>query len=88
MPAEVTLYTTNYCGFCHRAKALLARKGVSFEEIDVGDRPDLRTWLRSATHQTTVPQVFINGRSILDDGGALDPALSEDAAGRDFALRR
>ncbi len=83
--AQVTVYSTGYCPYCHRAKALLQAKRVDFVEVDVEDRPDLRSWLRSASGQTTVPQVFVNNRSIggfsdmaaLDRRGELDPLLAE-----------
>lgn len=83
--ADVTIYTTGWCPFCHRAKALLSRKGVSFSEVDVDDRSDLRSWLRSASGQSTVPQVFVNNRAIggftdmaeLDSEGELDRLLAE-----------
>ena len=32
---KVTIYTTPYCPYCHAAKALLKKKGVHFDEIDV-----------------------------------------------------
>lgn len=83
--ASVTIYTTGYCGFCHRAKRLLAQKSAKFTEIDVDERPDLRRWLAETSGQRTVPQVFINGRSVggfsdisaLDARGELDKLLSE-----------
>jgi glutaredoxin 3 len=62
--AEVTIYTSAYCGYCHAAKRLLEKKGVSLREIDVDRRPDLCDWLEEATEQQTVPQIFINGRPI------------------------
>ena len=79
----VKMYTTQVCPFCVRAKALLARKGVPFEEIPVEGRDDLRTWLVEATGQRTVPQVFVGERSLggytdvaaLDQDGRLDPLL-------------
>lgn len=85
MAADVTIYTTGYCGFCVRAKHLLGEKGVRYTEINVEGREDLRAWLRGETGQRTVPQVFINGRSVggytdiagLDDAGELDPLLAE-----------
>ena len=61
MPASVTLYTTAWCPYCHRVKRLLAAKKAPFTEINVEGRPDLRSFLRSASGQHTVPQVFING---------------------------
>ena len=85
MPADVSIYTTPWCPYCHRAKALLSKKNVSFQEVDVEDRPDLRRWLASASGQRTVPQVFINNRAVggftdiarLDQSGKLDTMLGE-----------
>lgn len=81
--ASVTIYTTAYCGFCTRAKRLLSQKNVRYNEINVEERPDLRAWLVKASGQRTVPQVFINGKSVggfsdisaLDSEGKLDPLL-------------
>ncbi|MDI3287095.1 glutaredoxin 3 [Polyangium sp. 15x6] len=85
MPADVAIYTTPWCPYCHRAKALLSGKKIRFEEIDVDTRPDLRRWLSEATRQRTVPQVFINNRPVggftdiaaLEQKGELDALLSE-----------
>jgi glutaredoxin 3 len=95
MAAAVTLYTTPYCGFCHRAKALLEEKNVAFREIDVDDRPDLRTWLVERTRQRTVPQVFVNGKPLggytdiaaLDRAGKLDALLEAPPSPDDAALK-
>lgn len=86
MPAQVTIYTTPWCPFCHEAKRLLSQKKTSFTEVDVEGRPDLRSFLASTSGQRTVPQVFINGESVggftdisaLDEEGELDRLL--DAA--------
>lgn len=80
---KVTLYTKENCPFCVRAKALLARKGVVFEEIPVEGKDELRAWLVEATGQRTVPQLFVGERSLggftdaaaLDQEGKLDPLL-------------
>ncbi len=83
--ATVQIYTTTYCPYCVRAKALLARKGVQFEEIDVTDDPALREkMVRLAGGRRTVPEIFINGEIIggydelrdLDGSGELDAILS------------
>ena len=84
MTASVVIYTTTYCPYCHQAKQLLSRKGALFNEINVEDRPDLRSFLVSAAGQRTVPQVFINGQSVggfsdiaaLDRRGELDRLLA------------
>jgi glutaredoxin 3 len=85
VPADVVVYLTNWCPYCFRAKRLLASKKVAFKEIDVDGRSDLRRWLVSASGQSTVPQVFINGVAVggfsdlsaLDDEGRLDGLLAE-----------
>ena len=58
---DVRIYTTNYCGYCHAAKALLQQRGVAFQEIDCSSDPATRKWLIDQTGQRTVPQIFIGG---------------------------
>ena len=78
--ARVVVYTTQYCPYCVRAKALLRHKGVSFEEIDVGADDALREQMIESSGRRTVPQIFINDAPIggfdelkvLDDQGELD----------------
>ena len=78
------MYTARICPYCVAAKQLLQRKGVTFEEIDVSGDNEKRAWLREASGQTTVPQIFIEGRSIggfqelagLDGRGELDALLA------------
>ena len=80
---KVTIYTTNYCGYCFRAKALLNRKGVQFHEIDVSDPLLRRAMMEKANGRRTVPQIFIGDRHVggsdelhdLDRRGQLDPLL-------------
>ncbi len=81
--ARIQIYTKSACPYCVRAKALLDRKGVAYEEIDAEGDPALRDWLVGATGQRTVPQIFVDGRSLggfsdidaLDRRGELDPIL-------------
>ena len=87
MAAEVKIYTREACGYCTAAIRLLTEKGVAFQHIDATGDPETRRWLVQATGQTTVPQIFIDGRSVggytdiraLDQRGELDRLL----AGRD-----
>lgn len=58
------VYTARNCGYCGAAKSLLLRRGVAFEEIDVTGDLELRQWLVRVTAQRTVPQIFLDGRSI------------------------
>jgi glutaredoxin 3 len=74
---EVEIYTTMWCPYCSRAKALLERKGVAFTEFDVDEEPARRReMMQRAGGRTSVPQIFINGEHIggSDDMAALDRA--------------
>ena len=80
----VKIYTTTYCGFCVRAKDLLKRKGVGFEEVDVTGDDEARSQLvERSGGQRTVPQIFIGDTHVggytdlaqLDREGKLDPML-------------
>ncbi len=80
----VKIYTTTYCGYCVRAKDLLKRKGVDYEEVDVTADDDLRAKLvEMSGGQRTVPQIFIGDTHVggysdlsrLDAEGRLEPML-------------
>jgi glutaredoxin 3 len=62
--AKVTVYTTKICPYCFRAKSILAKRGIAFDEVDVSNDTDKRMWLVKATGQKTVPQIFIDDVSI------------------------
>lgn len=82
--ANIEIYTSPYCGYCHRAKALLNRKGAAFTEIDVMDDGAKRAEMMTRSGRHTVPQIFIDGRHVggcddlydLDAAGRLDPLLA------------
>jgi glutaredoxin 3 len=85
MAAPVTIYTTQLCGFCFRAKALLEKKGIDYHEIDVGMDPDRRAEMeKRANGGYTVPQIFFGDRHIggsdelaaLEASGELDKILA------------
>jgi glutaredoxin 3 len=86
MPARVVVYTTTYCPYCVRAAALLRKKGVPFEEIDVTSDDEKRRWLKETSGRRTVPQIFINDRPIggydelaaLENSGTLNDLLREE----------
>ena len=89
MSARVEIYTTDFCGYCTRAKALLASKGVEVIEIRAGSDPEKRReMIQRSQGGMTFPQVFINGKacggfsdiSALDDRG--DQADGEAARGK------
>jgi len=75
--SDVVVYSTGWCPYCVRAKALLERKGVPFREIRVDEDPAEReTMLERSRGQRTVPQIFIGDRHVggFDDLYALDKA--------------
>lgn len=80
----VTMYSTNFCGYCARARALLDRKGVPLAEIKVDDNPAEReVMLTRSGGRRTVPQIFIGDRHVggydelaqLERSGELDRLL-------------
>jgi glutaredoxin 3 len=73
----VVLYTTEPCGFCRQAKALLQARGVRFEEINLAKNPEGRTNLVALTGQMTFPQIVIGQRAI----GGFRELLEADRAG-------
>ena len=77
----VTIYTTAWCPYCHRAKALLARKGVTFDEIDVTMDAKTRADMEAKAGQHTVPQIWIGDTHVggSDDLHALESAGRLDA---------
>ncbi len=82
--ARIEIYTTPFCGYCARAKALLDSKGVSYEERDVMMDDKARAEMRARANRTSVPQIFIDGQHIggsdelaaLEAEGKLDPLLA------------
>jgi glutaredoxin 3 len=73
--ANVEIYTSPLCGYCHAAKRLLSDKGVSYSEHDVSRNPDKRQeMLGRANGRHTVPQIFIGDTHI---GGYDDMATME-----------
>lgn len=88
MAAQIKMYTRRWCGYCTAAERLLDEKGVSYENIDVTGDQEKRRWLVEVTGRTTVPQIFIDGKSIggyddmkaLDRHGELDKLLSTASA--------
>ncbi len=82
--ATVTMYTTRWCGYCVRAKALLDKKGVPYDEVSLDEDPAFRQRLFELTGGWTVPQILIDGEPIggytelwrLDRAGLLDERLA------------
>jgi glutaredoxin 3 len=82
--ARIQMYTTEWCGYCVRAKTLLDGKGLEYEELFLDEGPDFRQRLFDLTGGWTVPQILIDGEPIggytelwrLDRSGELDEQLA------------
>jgi len=78
--SRIEVYTTRWCGYCVRAKALLEGRGIAYEEISLDDDQAFRQTVHDRTGGWTVPQILIDGRPIggyvelwrLDREGGLD----------------
>jgi len=78
----VTLYSTEPCGFCRQAKALLQARGVDYAEVNLAKDPDGRADLVALTGQMTFPQILVGKRSI----GGFRELIEADRDGRLEAL--
>ncbi len=80
----VTIYTKSWCPYCAAAKELLTAKKVSFTEIEITGKADLRDEMMRRSGRATVPQIFIGGSHVggcddlyaLDRSGGLDAMLA------------
>ena len=75
--AEVILYSTDPCSFCARAKELLTRRGVAFEEINLSKDPAGRAQLIAETGMLSFPQVVVDGAVL----GGFHEIVRADASG-------
>ena len=75
--SQVTLYTTEPCGFCRQAKALLAARGVAYVEVNLVKDPTGRAELVALTGQMTFPQILVGERAV----GGFRELLEADRAG-------
>jgi glutaredoxin 3 len=74
----VKLYTTDPCGFCRQAKALLEARGISYTEVNLSKDPQGRADLVALTGQMTFPQIVVGKRSI----GGFRELLEADREGQ------
>lgn len=84
MSAHVVIYTSNWCFYCKRAKQLLTDKGISFSEISVDGKPEVRAEMKEKAGKNSVPQIWINDQHIggcddlfaLEQSGTLNTLLA------------
>ncbi len=73
MPGQITLYSTPWCGFCHRLKSQLDREGIEFDEVDIEQHPEAAETVAAANRGNhTVPTL------VFSDGSALtNPSVAQ-----------
>ena len=80
---RITVYTTEPCGYCRTAKALLERRGVPFDEINLAKDAEGRAELVALTGMMTFPQVMLDGEPL----GGFQELVAADRSGRLTDLR-
>jgi glutaredoxin 3 len=80
---RITVYTTEPCGYCRTAKALLDRRGVPYDEINLSKDADGRAELVARTGMMTFPQLMLDGEPL----GGFQELAAADRAGILAGLR-
>ncbi len=75
---NIEVFTQPWCPYCSRVVALMTKKGVSFQEIDAPHGSAERTQAMTRSGRNTMPQVFVDGRSL----GGCDDVLALDQSGQ------
>jgi mycoredoxin len=70
--ADVTIYSTPWCGYCHRLKAQLDREGIEYTEIDIEVEPEAGAFVEQVDggHQTVPTVVFPDGSALTNPSAA------------------
>ena len=76
--ANITVYSTDPCSFCSRAKELLSRRGYAYEEINLSKDPEGRAELVEKTGMFSFPQIVIDGEVL----GGFRELVQADMSGR------
>ena len=77
MARRVILFSTDACNFCEHAKTLLSKRGVPFEEVNLGAHPELQKELAGVTGITSFPQIIVDGEPL----GGLNELRAADKSG-------
>jgi len=80
--SKITLYTTDACSSCRRAKALLTERELPFEEVNLSRDPDGRAELAARTGLMTFPQIIVGEIAL----GGFEALAEADRSGRLLAL--
>jgi glutaredoxin 3 len=77
VPRRVYVFSTDACAFCEHAKSLLSKRGVPFEDVNLGSQPQLQAELAELTGLTSFPQILIDGETL----GGLNELRAADRDG-------
>ena len=80
--AEIEIYTSPFCGFCHAAKKLLEKKGVAYTEIDIMKKSDKRREMTERSGKSSVPQIFVDGEHLGDCMEIMEMDADDELAAR------
>lgn len=75
--SRVIVFSTDACAYCDHAKALLRRRGVPFEDVDLGAQPELQAELETVTGLSGFPQILVDGETL----GGLNELRAADRRG-------
>jgi glutaredoxin 3 len=75
---DVVMYTTNWCGYCERARRVFASRNVPIREVDVEASPENRAEMQNRSGRRSVPQIFIGELHV----GGSDDLLAMEASGK------
>ena len=64
MPSRVVLFSTASCTYCEHAKNVLSKRGVTFEEVDLSEHPELQVQLTEVTGMESYPQIVVDGEPL------------------------
>jgi glutaredoxin 3 len=64
MPSRVVVFSTDACSYCEHAKNLLRKRGVRFEDVNLGSDPELQAQLTEVTGLETYPQIVVDGEPL------------------------
>ena len=82
---KITIYLTQTCGFCHVAKRLLEKSGISYYEIDISsDLEGRKEMMKKSNGMQTVPQIFVNNKHV---GGFSELYILQQSGGLEKLLK-
>jgi mycoredoxin len=66
MSGKFTVYSTPWCGYCHRLKGQLTREGIEFDEVDIEAQPEAAILVEKANNgnQTVPTLIFADGTAL------------------------